>query len=271
MKTPRGTIDAADWWRLMTPAWPAFLLLMCSLPLLVPSVGGRLAARFPAEPGPARDWSRPVRVLLGVAALVPLAVMVLPAQRAGTAARIEAADLMVTLDRSIHVHATKTGNKVTLKWTGGTPGTAKVFYRVVRQDTFANDPTERRRRVRAHDGRPLLLAPRRTALRALDERRRHDDHTDLHADAEAVGDAPRVDVPRRGREQLRGRPERGRSLDVQPAGAGGGKLVRPRRGVLATSTERMLAELKRAGRELRCYCLPTSVFVVELGTSRLTR
>jgi len=151
VKTTRGTIDAADWWRLMTPSWPAFLLLMCSLALLVPGVGGKLRERRPPEPGPARRWSRPLLVVLGVLTVVPLLLVVaLPVQRAETAARIEAVDipgqppatpdLMDSLDPSIELEAVRRGDRVVLRWHGGDPGRAAVFYHVLRARTVEPRP-----------------------------------------------------------------------------------------------------------------------------------
>jgi hypothetical protein len=141
VKTPRGSIDASDWWRLMTPAWPAFLLLMCALPLLLPGVGPKIRSSFPPEAGPLRARTRPLLAVLGALVLVPLLVVaVLPVQRAETAARLENIDLMDALDPGIHVKARTSGGKVFLSWSGGKPGTARVFYHVLRSPTFQANP-----------------------------------------------------------------------------------------------------------------------------------
>src|SRR5512139_1178389 len=41
----RASIEANTFWRLMLPAWPAYLLLFASIPLLVPTLAGRLGDR----------------------------------------------------------------------------------------------------------------------------------------------------------------------------------------------------------------------------------
>jgi len=136
LKVPRTSVDDASIWRLLTPSWPAFLLLVAALPLLLPTIGGRLAAagRTLAGGGPVR-FTRGLTIALGVVTVVPLLlVLVLTPLKDASAARLEDLDLYVTLDPSIHVHgrvdpATKA---VTLRWTGGASGNAKVFYHVLR-------------------------------------------------------------------------------------------------------------------------------------------
>jgi hypothetical protein len=71
-------------------------------------------------------------------------------QRAETAARIEAVDipgsvpvtpdLMDALDPSIHLTAKRVGNTVALRWHGGKPGTARVFYHVLRARHIEPNP-----------------------------------------------------------------------------------------------------------------------------------
>ncbi len=49
--SPRADIQANTFWRLLMPAWPAYLLLFASIPLLVPTLARRLGDRVrPAEP-----------------------------------------------------------------------------------------------------------------------------------------------------------------------------------------------------------------------------
>jgi hypothetical protein len=92
-----------------------------------------------------------VVAVLGAVVLVPLLlVAVLPVQRAETAARIEAVDipgsvpvtpdLMDALDPSIHLTAKRVGNTVALRWHGGKPGTARVFYHVLRARHIEPNP-----------------------------------------------------------------------------------------------------------------------------------
>ena len=43
--SPRADIQANTFWRLLMPAWPAYLLLFASIPLLVPTLARRLGDR----------------------------------------------------------------------------------------------------------------------------------------------------------------------------------------------------------------------------------
>ncbi len=44
--SPRATIESGSFWRLLMPAWPAYLLLFASIPLLVPTLARRLGERM---------------------------------------------------------------------------------------------------------------------------------------------------------------------------------------------------------------------------------
>jgi hypothetical protein len=72
VEVPRTSVYDTSFWRLMTPAWPALALLLGSLVLLLPTLGGRLVAS-----GPVTQLRHPRAVVaaLAVAALVPLVVV----------------------------------------------------------------------------------------------------------------------------------------------------------------------------------------------------
>ena len=52
--SPRATIESGSFWRLLMPAWPAYLLLFASIPLLVPTLARRLGAPDARRPRRAR-------------------------------------------------------------------------------------------------------------------------------------------------------------------------------------------------------------------------
>jgi hypothetical protein len=134
LKVPRASVDDASIWRLLTPSWPAFLLLVAALPLLLPGIGARLAAagRLLAGGGPER-LTRRVAIPAALVMAVPLLlVLVLAPLHNARAARLEDLDLYVTRDDSIHLTATQRNGTVTLRWKGGGTGNAKVFYHVLR-------------------------------------------------------------------------------------------------------------------------------------------
>jgi hypothetical protein len=128
-----ASIDSASFWRLLMPAWPAYLMMVVSLPLLVPGVGPRLAARFPAAAG-RLGWRSP---LLGIGVvllvLVPLlAVSFLPLLSRPTELRIRSANLLVPVSSAFRLEAERSPGAVTLRWRRVGGGGAHVFYRVFR-------------------------------------------------------------------------------------------------------------------------------------------
>jgi hypothetical protein len=127
-------IQANTFWRLLMPAWPAYLLLFASIPLLVPTLFHRLGDRRLPPP------DRPVRVRWVVVALV-LTVLV-PAVATAASSRIApptpailpdtpSGQILTPIDTSIAVKTERVGKTVRLSWTGG-PWRARVFYRVFR-------------------------------------------------------------------------------------------------------------------------------------------
>ena len=122
-------IENATFFRLLMPAWPAYLLLAACLPLLVPGVARRLRAQVPRV-RPLALRSAPVAVAAVVLALVPLAAMAaLPPDRSG--AVIEDFDFNTTVaERDFGLRAVRHGRNVVLTWRPQQSGPTRVFYRV---------------------------------------------------------------------------------------------------------------------------------------------
>ena len=72
----RADIQANTFWRLLMPAWPAYLLLFASIPLLVPTFARRLGDRVRpvSSPGVARRWIVVAALLTVVVPGVAIAV-----------------------------------------------------------------------------------------------------------------------------------------------------------------------------------------------------
>ena len=127
-------IQANTFWRLLMPAWPAYLLLFASIPLLVPTLARRLGARS----SPPADGS--VRARWVVVALV--LTILLPAAATAASSRvapptpaivpwIASGEILTPVDTSIALTTERVGNGLRLSWTGG-PWRGDVFYRVYR-------------------------------------------------------------------------------------------------------------------------------------------
>ena len=127
-------IQANTFWRLLMPAWPAYLLLFASIPLLVPTLFRRLGRRTT----PAADHSvraRWVVVAFAVTILLPAAATAASSRIAPPTPAIVPAtasgEILTPVESSIALRTERVGKTVRLSWSGG-PWRAKVFYRVFR-------------------------------------------------------------------------------------------------------------------------------------------
>jgi Dolichyl-phosphate-mannose-protein mannosyltransferase len=130
----RASIDAGSFWRLLMPAWPAYLLLFAAIPFLVPTLARQLGDRI--RP-PATRPVRPRWVVL--AAVVTVGV---PAVATAASTRIHppapvvvqefpSGNIQTPVDSSIHVRTQRFGAGQRISWTDG-PWRGKVFYKVYR-------------------------------------------------------------------------------------------------------------------------------------------
>ena len=127
-------IQANTFWRLLMPAWPAYLLLLASIPLLVPRLFRRLGPRLtpPADHSVRARW---VVLALVLAILLPAAATAASSRVAPPTPAIVPAtpsgEILTPVDTSIAVTAERVGTGLRLSWRAG-PWRAKVFYRVFR-------------------------------------------------------------------------------------------------------------------------------------------
>jgi hypothetical protein len=121
--------------RLIMPALPAFVLLTAAIPLLLPEIGPRIAARFPVRTSGLRLRSAPV--LAGAAAfgLLPLAVLAfLPPLQDGRAATLSAQSVYVPVGQEFALRSTTSvgGAGIDLAWEPRTAGSTRIFYAIYR-------------------------------------------------------------------------------------------------------------------------------------------
>ena len=132
--SPRGTIESGSFWRLLMPAWPAYLLLLASIPLLIPTLVRRLGPRLdpPADRSVRARWvvvALVLTVLLPGAATAASSRMDPPTQ--AIIPWIPSGEILTPVDTSIALTTERVGKALRLSWTGG-PWRADVFYRVYR-------------------------------------------------------------------------------------------------------------------------------------------
>jgi hypothetical protein len=141
--SPRASIEANTFWRLLLPAWPAYLLLFASIPLLVPTLARRLGDRVRPVNSPAPIAWR----WIGVAAALTVAV---PAVGIAASEPLEpptpeivqdfpGSNILTPVDEAIRVDVEQEGSGRRITWTDDTSWRADVFYRVYRTDGNEGD------------------------------------------------------------------------------------------------------------------------------------
>jgi hypothetical protein len=127
-----ASVEDASFFRILMPAFPAYLLLAAAVVLLVPGVRPRPAER------PVGLDRRKLTIALTAAiaafAVVPLGVIAaVPRLHDGSRSAVRVGDSLIPVSASIGVAAKAQGSVVRLDWRARRPGAASVFYRVLRQ------------------------------------------------------------------------------------------------------------------------------------------
>jgi hypothetical protein len=148
--SPRADIQANTFWRLLMPAWPAYLLLFASIPLLVPTLARRLGRRLD-PPVPSRIALRWVVVAVATTVLVPAIATAAssPIEPPAPPALVQVvgtATILTPVDESIELDVETSGEGNLLTWEDD-GWNADVFYRVYRSpgagpDTFCSTEQE---------------------------------------------------------------------------------------------------------------------------------
>jgi len=143
--SPLASIESGSFWRLLMPAWPAYLLLFASIPLLVPTLARRLGDRVLPRPNTsvAPRW---IAVAAAVSVLLPAVAIGLssPIDREGAKEKtvlqdFESGNILTPVDVQVRLEVKQEGVSRRLSWTEGGSWRAGVFYRVYRHDGSDDD------------------------------------------------------------------------------------------------------------------------------------
>ncbi len=132
-----ASIEDASLFRIMMPAYPAFVLLIASLPLLLPHAPEKLRAWRPAfaEPRPRTRWSLVALAVL-VSAVLPLGAFATANTRGALDPAIVGTTTMpIPVNIDLGLSGSVRGHRVTLTWNAGRPLGGPVFYRIWRGRT----------------------------------------------------------------------------------------------------------------------------------------
>jgi hypothetical protein len=135
-------VEDASFFRLLMPSFPAFVLLIAAVPLLVPQLGVRLARRYPpGEPNPGR-LTRPIVVVAVLLFAVPAVVLAATRVQTGpTAVRNDAQHTLVPVSDAFHLAGAQRDGDARLSWKAPYDGPVGVFYVVLRSPRKFPDPT----------------------------------------------------------------------------------------------------------------------------------
>jgi hypothetical protein len=139
----RASIETNTFWRLLMPAWPAYLLLLAAIPLLVPTLARRLGARVdPPRRQPVRARWIAVVAVLTIAIPVAATAASEQLQPPSPDAIVQApgtATILTPVDEGIELETERVGDGQRLTWSSASDWRANVFYRVYRMDDAETD------------------------------------------------------------------------------------------------------------------------------------
>jgi hypothetical protein len=126
-----ASIEDASFFRILMPAFPAYLLLAAATVLLVPGISARPARGSPILAH--RKLTIAFAVAAAVFAVLPLGVIAAtPRLHDSGRQSVRLGDSLVPVSPAMELGATTAGNVVHVKWRPRQSGTASLFYRVLR-------------------------------------------------------------------------------------------------------------------------------------------
>ena len=137
-----ASVEDSSVFRIMMPAFPAFILLLAAIPLLAPHAPKQLRAwapAFPAQPRRRRIWA--LTAALVVSGLVPLVAFAGARTSGGSAqtAQLGPQTPPIPTNIDLGVTAQGAGGGVTLRWKATDAAGGPVFYRIWRGPAARGD------------------------------------------------------------------------------------------------------------------------------------
>jgi hypothetical protein len=128
-----ASVEDASFWRILMPAFPAFVLLAAAVVLALPGLRPR-----PVAAGPPRNFTRALVAAAVLFAVLPFAaVAAMPRLHDQGKLAVHFENTLILVTSAVHLRADASAGTVHLAWRNHTPGTADGFYRVMRGATYA--------------------------------------------------------------------------------------------------------------------------------------
>ncbi len=126
-----ASVEDASFWRILMPAFPAFVLLAASTVLLVPGLRARPEGAVPRLSAPRRTVALAAAVAVFVAAPLGVVAAVPPLHDGGRQA-LRQGDTLIPVSETLAPRAAVEGDAVHLSWRPRPAGATRVFYRILR-------------------------------------------------------------------------------------------------------------------------------------------
>ncbi len=141
-------VEDASFFRLMMPSFPAFVLLLASVPLLVPRLGETIAARFPPSAGTGWRLNRAIVVCACAFVVVPLILIAATRTQVGPrTVKNDAQHTSIPVGGGLGLAASAADGRTTLSWRAPYDGPVGVYYAVLRARPSYPDPSNPEQRT----------------------------------------------------------------------------------------------------------------------------
>ena len=140
-------VEDASFFRLLMPSYPAFLLLVAAVPLLIPRFGRAIAQRYPPGTPNSRRLTRPIIIVAVLLFLIPGIVLAAArVQKGPRSVRNDAQHTLVPVSDKFHLTGTNRNGAVSLSWKAPYHGPVGAFYVILRAPKKFADPTNPKER-----------------------------------------------------------------------------------------------------------------------------
>jgi hypothetical protein len=137
-----SSVEDASFFRLMMPSFPALVMLLAAVPLLVPKLGDTIAGRFPPGPVNPRRLERTIVVVAVLFVLIPLVLLATTRVVVGPrTVKNEAQHTSIPVSSDLRLDAHSSGRSTKLSWAASYDGPVAVYYAVLRSRPRFPDPS----------------------------------------------------------------------------------------------------------------------------------
>ena len=144
----QASVEDASFFRLLMPAFPAFVLLLAAVPLLAPRLAATIAARWPTRRADPSRLTRPIVAVGALTAFVPLLLLATArVQEHQRTVKNDAQHTLVPVSDAFRLTGAEASGRVSLRWRAPYDGSVATFYVVLRSPRKFPDPTNPDKRI----------------------------------------------------------------------------------------------------------------------------